>query len=220
MSVNEKMTAIADAIRAKTGKTDALTLDRMPGEIGGLYGAEDVIKLLERAHTEFVIPDGCTKIASYTFHNQNLLRVTIPESVTTIGSYAFGTNSKLQLTTPNLPDSIETIGGSAFAGTPQLTLYQLPENLKTVGDYAFQNSGLRIGTVPKGVTTIGKQAFGKNLGITQLTFLGTPTSIASNAFYQSDNLIQLNVPWLEGEISGAPWGAANATIYYGRVVAE
>lgn len=36
MSVNEKMTAIADAIRGKTGKTEELTLDQMATEIAGI----------------------------------------------------------------------------------------------------------------------------------------------------------------------------------------
>lgn len=36
MSVNEKMTAIADAIRAKTGGTESLTLDQMAAEIAGI----------------------------------------------------------------------------------------------------------------------------------------------------------------------------------------
>ena len=36
MSVNEKMTAIADAIRGKTGKTEKLTLDQMPLEISSI----------------------------------------------------------------------------------------------------------------------------------------------------------------------------------------
>ena len=36
MSVNEKMTAIANSIRNKTGKTDKLTLDQMPLEIDGI----------------------------------------------------------------------------------------------------------------------------------------------------------------------------------------
>lgn len=36
MSVNSKMTAIADAIRGKTGKTDSLTLDQMATEIAGI----------------------------------------------------------------------------------------------------------------------------------------------------------------------------------------
>ena len=36
-TVNEKMTAIADAIRDKTGKTDALTLDNMAEDISRVY---------------------------------------------------------------------------------------------------------------------------------------------------------------------------------------
>lgn len=37
-TVNEKMKAIADAIRAKTGKTDPLTLDGMAAEIAAISG--------------------------------------------------------------------------------------------------------------------------------------------------------------------------------------
>ena len=49
-SVNEKMTAIADAIRNKTGKTDKLTLDQMPIEIdsigsGGVQSASGTYTL-------------------------------------------------------------------------------------------------------------------------------------------------------------------------------
>lgn len=43
MSVNSKMTAIADAIRAKSGKTGLLTLDAMADEIGNL-SAEEIIQ--------------------------------------------------------------------------------------------------------------------------------------------------------------------------------
>lgn len=46
MPLTDKLTAIADAIRAKSGKTDAMTLDEMPTEIGAL-SAEEIIK-----HTE------------------------------------------------------------------------------------------------------------------------------------------------------------------------
>lgn len=40
MSVNEKMTAIADAIRDKTGGTDPLTLDAMAEAIAGIEAGE------------------------------------------------------------------------------------------------------------------------------------------------------------------------------------
>lgn len=36
MALTDKLTAIADAIRAKTGKTDSMTLDTMPTEIEGI----------------------------------------------------------------------------------------------------------------------------------------------------------------------------------------
>ena len=39
MSVNEKMTAIADAIREKTGKTETLGLDAMAKSVGEVYDA-------------------------------------------------------------------------------------------------------------------------------------------------------------------------------------
>lgn len=42
MSVNSKMTAIADAIRAKTGKTATLTLDQMVTEIEGITGGTEL----------------------------------------------------------------------------------------------------------------------------------------------------------------------------------
>jgi hypothetical protein len=42
MSVNAKMTAIAEAIRAKTGKTAALTLDQMVTEIEGITGGTEM----------------------------------------------------------------------------------------------------------------------------------------------------------------------------------
>lgn len=38
MALTNKLTAIADAIRSKTGKTDAMTLDQMPTEIEAISG--------------------------------------------------------------------------------------------------------------------------------------------------------------------------------------
>lgn len=38
MALTDKLTAIADAIRAKTGKSDSLTLDQMPTEIANITG--------------------------------------------------------------------------------------------------------------------------------------------------------------------------------------
>ena len=41
MALTEKLTAIADAIRAKTGNSGGLTLAQMPGEIAGIQAGSD-----------------------------------------------------------------------------------------------------------------------------------------------------------------------------------
>lgn len=39
--------------------------------------------------------------------------------------------------------------------------------------------------------------------------------LAYNAFNKCTNLTDIYVPWAEGDVGGAPWGATNATIHYG-----
>ena len=60
MSINEKMTAIADAIRSKTGKTGSLTLDSMVTEINGIE-AEPTLQsktVSPSTSSQTVTPDG------------------------------------------------------------------------------------------------------------------------------------------------------------------
>ena len=42
MALTNKLTAIADAIRARSGKTDGLTLDQMPDEIANIKGGAEI----------------------------------------------------------------------------------------------------------------------------------------------------------------------------------
>jgi hypothetical protein len=45
-------------------------------------------------------------------------------------------------------------------------------------------------------------------------FLGKPNSINKNAFLNDAALTDIYVPWSEGDVANAPWGATNATIHY------
>ena len=54
MSINEKMTAIADAIRAKTGGTNALTLDGMAAAIPEVFAAGESAEAEKVAARQFV----------------------------------------------------------------------------------------------------------------------------------------------------------------------
>lgn len=42
----------------------------------------------------------------------------------------------------------------------------------------------------------------------------TPKTISDTAFRTCDNLVSIKVPWSEGSVAGAPWGATNATVTY------
>ena len=52
------------------------------------------------------------------------------------------------------------------------------------------------------------------LSLNTVVFTGTPRFIYDTAFDGCKMLTTINVPWSEGEVAGAPWGAPNATINY------
>ena len=92
-----------------------------------------------------------------------------------------------------------------------------PASLKTIGNYAFTGAKYNLTTCvfPSGLESIGTSAFGNCSILTSVTFQGTPTSIANNAF--PSNVTTINVPWAEGAVANAPWGATKATINYNYV---
>lgn len=137
----------------------------------------------------------------------------LPAGLTNIGTHVFHNCFNLALT--SLPDGIKSIDESAFHNCWYLPLVSLPAELTTIGLYAFyQCYQLALTSIPAGVTNISSYAFAYCNKLTKLTFEGTPTSIGSTAFWNCSNLKIINVPWAEGEVANAPWGATKATINY------
>lgn len=219
MSIKEKLTSLADAIRSKTGTTELMSLDQMASAIDNLNvesGDTDqiFISYLDNGSNVHSLPEGLTKIRNYAFYGCILLQLTeLPESVTSIGKYAFYSCNQLGLT--SLPNGITTIKENTFESCYNLPLQNLPENLTSIGKNAFARcmNKLNITIIPESVSTIELNAF-YYCGLKSITFKGQPTSIASNAFASCSNLTIINVPWAEGEVANAPWGATNATITY------
>lgn len=88
-------------------------------------------------------------------------------------------------------------------------------NTTSIGNYAFCNcTALALTELPSGLTSIGAYAFSYCTALTSITFTGTPTTILGSAFVECNNLTDIYVPWAEGAVSNAPWGAENATIHY------
>lgn len=140
----------------------------------------------------FSLPDGITEIRDYAFYriDNGIALSSLPSSVTKIGKYAFYNTPSIV----SLPNNIQYIGDYAFAkltytsNVGYMVPYVFPSSLVGLGDYVIANSN-----------------------VTTVTFEGTPTVIGSYAFDDCKRLTTINVPWSEGEVSGAPWGASLTT---------
>ena len=160
------------------------------------------------------LPSGLTSIGFSTFYGcTNLALTSLPSGITSIGNNAFQGCKNLALT--SLPSGITSIGSSTFYDCKKLALTSLPSGLTSIGEYAFYDCfNLALTSLPSGITSIVAHAFLGCTGLTSITFTGKPTNISSLAFEGCANLTTINVPWAEGEVAGAPWGATNAIINY------
>ncbi len=107
--------------------------------------------------------------------------VTIPNSVTSIGYSAFSGCSGL--TSVTIPNSVTSIGERAFSGCSGLTSVTIGNSVTSIGYYAFDGCyGLTSVTIPNSVTTIVQSAFSNCRGLTSVTIGNSVTSIGKYAF--------------------------------------
>ncbi|MBP5501237.1 MAG: leucine-rich repeat domain-containing protein [Bacteroidales bacterium] len=158
--------------------------------------------------TSATIPEGVTKIELSLFYNcTSLTSVTIPESVTAIGMYAF--NKCFRLTSVTIPKNVTSIGSDAFFFVKHIINKSqctdddhwgaIAENGTVEGDFVYENNTKTkliayIGkggdvTIPKSVTSIGKNVFYNCTNCTSVTIPESVTSIGSDAFFFVKHII-------------------------------
>ena len=143
----------------------------------------------------------------------NITITKIPNGITSIVNNVFNGCSKLALT--ELPSGLTSIGIAAFAGCSEIVLTELPSGLTSIGAFAFSGcSKLALTELPSGITTFGQGVFQNCTGLHSMKFNSKPASLTGNFFNGCTNLLNIYVPWAEGEVANAPWGAVNATITY------
>ncbi len=106
---------------------------------------------------------------------------TIPDSVTTIGDSAFHRCNSLKSIT--IPDGVTTIDKWAFYRCSGLTGMTIPDSVTTINDSAFEYCSSLIDiTIPDNVTAIGVRTFLHCKSLTGVTIPNSVTSIGHHAF--------------------------------------
>ncbi|MCC8072753.1 MAG: leucine-rich repeat protein, partial [Clostridiales bacterium] len=96
----------------------------------------------------------------------------IPDSVTSIGDSAFYECSSL--TSVTIPDSVISIGSCAFYYCTSLKSVTIPNSVTSIGYYAFRDcTSLKSVTIPNSVTSIGSNAFTDCTSLTKTNYTGT-----------------------------------------------
>ena len=113
--------------------------------------------------------------------------LTIPDSVTSIGDSAFW--GCTGLTSITIPDSVTSIGNVVFYGCTGLTSITIPDSVTSIGNVVFYDcSGLTSITIPDSVTNIGWSAFVSCSSLTSITIPDSVTNISDYAFSDCSSL--------------------------------
>ena len=164
----------------------------------GVEYSKDGKKLLtctNRSLTDYSIRRGSKSICDQAFLWQcsSLQSVTIPDSVTSIGDSAFSCCSSLQSVT--IPDSVTSIGGRAFGECSSLQSVTIPDSVTSIGDRAFSwCTSLQSVTIPDSVTSIDESAFSWCTSLQSVTIPDSVTSIGDSAFSGCTSLQSVIIP--------------------------
>ena len=91
----------------------------------------------------------------------------------------------------------------------------IPNSVRIIHEGAFKYlDRLEYVLFCNGTEEIQSGAFDGNTRLQAISIPPSVSYIGENAFVNCNYLRDIYVPFAEGEISGAPWGANNATIHY------
>ena len=134
---------------------------------------------------------GCTGLTSIIVSDGN----TVYKSVNNCLLTKDGKTLILGCKTSVIPNSVISIGNSAFGGCTDLTSVTIPDSVTSIGNWAFYNcTGLTSITIPDSVTSIGWGAFFGCTGLTSIIIPNNVKSIGSNAFSYCTGLTNIVIP--------------------------
>ena len=164
-----------------------------------------------KTFNEFQYFTSVKTVPSSYFSTIGLREITFPNSITTIGDSAF--KGCINLTAVVMNEGVKTIYSQAFRGCTKIKSIYLPESVTSIGSSAFYGcSSLTSISIPKGVTSIGYSAFDGCSSLTSISIPESVTSIESSAFYGCSSLTSISIPESVTSIgSSAFYGCSSLT---------
>ena len=201
------LTALGNAIRAKTGGNSTMTVAEMASAVAGISGNGSSGATLPSHYITFIEkPNNVLDIDIYGEHNQDSKDFTAnlknapggticgwetfcPAAITVV-NVNFHSNNPISF----IPPYFARVGNALYVSSVTLNV-NLPNSVNdgVIGEFAFYNcSHLNI-ALSSGITSIDPNAF-MNSGISITSFPTSISSIGSQAFRDCTNLTQLEIP--------------------------
>ncbi len=176
------------AFAATSGDFEYTILEDGSAEITDYTGSAETLEIPSKLDGYTV-----TSIGYEAFAYCDLTSVTIPESVTSIGRSAFWDCNRL--TSITIGNGVTSIGNEAFKYCYSLISITIPDSVTSLGWYAFEYcDSLTNVTMGNGVTSIGGSAFANCDSLTNVTIPNSVTNIDEYAFSNCKSLTSITIP--------------------------
>lgn len=167
-----------------------------------------------------VVVTKAVKIGDFAFYGmKNLTEIVLPDTVETIGTSAFVSCSKLERMTLN---NVTVIGSSAFQGCTSLKAVTFGNKLKTIGAAAFASTKLQTVDLPSTVAEIGANAFNgiSNLRTIIIRTTGTVLTYNTSMFTGCSAYAKVFVPDELLSSYKSKWSQLGSDKFYGLSIVK
>ncbi len=166
----------------QVGVIYALSEDKKSARVVG-YNGEETTVVVQDSYQGVPV----TRIDNDAFALRPIVSVTLPDTVQSIGFSAFYYCVRLQ--TVRLSNNLQAIGGSAFENCDLLMQINVPDSVQTIGRRAFAEcSGLTIVTFGSNVKYIGARVIENSRNVASVTFAQTSGWMSGNKAVSAEDL--------------------------------